>query len=85
MKREDKSEILTLRSLTLPNLAFWSPPETTVGLVAAVMESVQNSISCFPGLQWLRLYASNTGVMCSIPGWGTKIPHAMWCGTNKQT
>ena len=51
MKREDKSEILTLRSLTLPNLAFWSPPETTVGLVSAVMESVQNSISCFPGLQ----------------------------------
>ena len=41
MKREDKSEILTLESLTLPNLAFWRPPETTVGLVAAVMKVFQ--------------------------------------------
>jgi hypothetical protein len=22
--------------------------------------------------------------MSSIPGWGTKIPHAMWCGQNKE-
>ena len=41
IKREDKSEILTLESLTLPNLAFWRPPETTVGLVAAVMKVFQ--------------------------------------------
>ena len=84
MKREDKSEILTLGSLTLLNLAFWGPPETTVGLVAAVMESVPVTSPASLVLQWLRLYASNTGVMYSNPGWGTKIPHAMWCGTNKQ-
>ena len=23
---------------------------------------------------------SNAGGMDSIPGWGTKIPHALWCG-----
>ena len=39
-------------------------------------------------VQWLRLHASNAGGMGSIPGWGTKIPHAMECGkknTKKQT
>ena len=29
------------KTLTLPNLAFWRPPETTVGLVAAVMKVFQ--------------------------------------------
>ena len=24
--------------------------------------------------------ASNSGGVRSIPGWGTKIPHASWCG-----
>ena len=28
--------------------------------------------------QWLRLWASNSGEVGSIPGWGTKIPHATW-------
>ena len=28
--------------------------------------------------QWLRLHASNIGIMSLIPGWGTKIPHATW-------
>ena len=27
-------------------------------------------------VQWLRLHASNAGGMGSIPGQGTKIPHA---------
>ena len=29
-------------------------------------------------VQWLRLRASNAGG--AGPGWGTKIPHAAWCG-----
>ena len=33
-------------------------------------------------VQWLRLLAPNGGSMGSIPGWGTKIPHAM-CPINK--
>ena len=28
-------------------------------------------------VQWLRLYTSNVGGMGSIPGWGTKISHAV--------
>ena len=29
---------------------------------------------------WLRLCASSARGAGSIPGWGTKIPHAMHCG-----
>ena len=29
-------------------------------------------------VQWLRLHASNAGGASSIPGRGTKIPHATW-------
>ena len=29
-------------------------------------------------VQWLRLHASSAGGAGSIPGWGTKIPHAVW-------
>ena len=32
--------------------------------------------------QWLRLHVSNACDESSIPGQGTKIPHAMWCGQN---
>ena len=31
-------------------------------------------------VQWLRLCASNAGGAGSIPGRGTKVPHATWCG-----
>ena len=31
-------------------------------------------------VQWLRLQASNAGGMGSIPGRGTRIPHAVQCG-----
>ena len=34
-------------------------------------------------VQWLRLHASTSGGMGSIPGLGTKIPHAAWCGQKK--
>ena len=38
-------------------------------------------------VQWLRLCASNAGGMSLIPGPGTKIPRATWCGqkVRKQT
>ena len=31
-------------------------------------------------VQWLRCHGLNAEGMGSIPGEGTKIPHAMWCG-----
>ena len=30
-------------------------------------------------VQWLGLYTSTAEDVGSIPGWGTKIPHAVWC------
>ena len=35
-------------------------------------------------IQWLRLCTSIIGGMGSIPGWGTKIPHAAWRGQKKR-
>ena len=31
-------------------------------------------------VHWLRLHASSMGAVGLIPGWDTKIPHAMWHG-----
>ena len=35
-------------------------------------------------VQWLRLWASNPGVVGSIPGQGIKIPQAAWGGQKKR-
>ena len=35
-------------------------------------------------VQWLGLHASTAGVTGSIPGWGTKIPHATWQSQKKK-
>ena len=42
--------------------------------------STISSYRTSPVVQWLRLHASAAGAMSSIPRWGTKVPHAMWCG-----
>ena len=34
--------------------------------------------------QWLKLLASNVGGAGSIPGGGTKIPDATWCGQKRK-
>ena len=35
-------------------------------------------------VQWLRLHASTAGGMGLIPGRGTKISQAVWCGQEKK-
>ena len=35
-------------------------------------------------VQWLRLHASTAEGLGSIPGQGTKIPHAVWYGQKKK-
>ena len=35
-------------------------------------------------VQWLGLCTSTAGGMDSIPGWRTKIPHAVRCGQEKK-
>ena len=39
-------------------------------------ERLENSL----GAQWLRLLASTAGGLGSIPGQGTRSPHAAWSG-----
>ena len=39
----------------------------------------------FPGGPLVKTPCSQCRGMGSIPGWRTKIPHALWCGQNKQT
>ena len=36
-------------------------------------------------VQWLGLHASTVGGKGSIPGQGTKIPQAAWCGQKNKT
>ena len=47
-----------------------------------------HEIGCKTGttlvVQWLRLRVSKAGCMGSIPGWGTKIPHATQCGNKRK-
>ena len=42
------------------------------------------SLGTSPAVQWLRLYTSIAGGMGSIPGWKTKIPHAVWSSQKKK-
>ena len=35
-------------------------------------------------IQWLKLLTTISGGTGSIPGWGTKILHAAWCGQKKK-
>ena len=49
-----------------------------------VMEGKPQKVWIYRGtslaVQWLRLCASTAGGAGSIPGQGTTIPHAAWCG-----
>ena len=35
-------------------------------------------------VQWLRLGAFTAVALSSVPGWGTKIPQAVWCSQKKK-
>ena len=43
-------------------------------------KSLMNILGTSLMVQWLRLWASTAGTSSLIPGWGTKIPQATWCG-----
>ena len=54
------------------------------------MQDISSNISTITlgtslAIQWLRLRASTEGGTGLIPGWGTKIPHAMRAVWPKQT
>ena len=58
-------------------------------MIARVLKNWSGGTSL--AFQWLRLLTSNAGSVDSIPGQGTKIPHAVhaaerkkdWCGEKK--
>ena len=48
------------------------------------MKKTQKNLGTSLAVQWLRLLAPSAGHMGSIPGQGTKIPHAAWLGQKKR-
>ena len=48
-----------------------------------LLSEILSSGTCL-AVQWLRLCGSAAGGVSSIPGWGTKISHAAWCGQEKK-
>ena len=61
---EDGEQILTW-------LGDFEPGTTRSGL-----HSVSGNLDTSLAVQWLRLHDSTEGGVVSLPGWGTKIPHA---------
>ena len=61
--------------------------DKAVQYTLAMLRVFKNKQRCGPSLpvQWLRLCAPNTEGAVSIPGWGTKIPHATECGQKLKT
>ena len=46
----------------------------------AMLSKTEAVRGTFLMVQWLTLHASNARGADSLPGWGTKILHAMWHG-----
>ena len=49
-----------------------------------IKDKTQKQPGASLAVQWFRFCASNAGCMRSIPGAGTKIPHASWQGQKKK-
>ena len=61
------------------------PTEPIISLryVCTVLEvSYCFKVAYFPGGPVVKMLPSNAWGMGSVPGWGAKIPHALWCRTN---
>ena len=68
-------------SILLVNIQGWFPLGLTGHIHTTIYKEITRGI-CL-AVQWLRLYASNSGGTGSISGWGTKIPHAVGCFQKK--
>ena len=53
---------------------------TIVLLLLLCYSLLKNASGTSVLFQWLRLHAPTAVGLGSIPGQGTKIPHAVWCG-----
>ena len=52
----------------------WSKAFKEIGIVESFIRKIQN----FPGGPVVKTLPSSVGDEGSIPGWETKIPHALW-------
>ena len=76
-KTETKQELHGV-VLSSPGLSFPCQPRRV--LLAPKITTQGTSLA----VQWLGLHASTAGGVGSIPGQGTKIPHASQCGQKKK-
>ena len=49
-------------------------------ILREISQSQKGKYWDFPGSPVVKTLPSNAGGMGLIPGWGAKIPHAVWCG-----
>ena len=70
-----------LQSMGPQRIRYNVAPNTWLLLVVSRKTTARLSKSDFMGtslvVQWLKLHDFNAGDMGLIPGWGTKIPHAV--------
>ena len=70
-----------LQSMGPQRIRYNLAPNTWLLLVVSRKTTARLSKSDFMGtslvVQWLKLHDFNAGDMGLIPGWGTKIPHAL--------
>ena len=69
------SPSLSFTSNAMPSTSDHCNKETCKILFCWVLKTIVETSLV---VQWLRLHASNAGGMGLIPGWGSKIPQAVW-------
>ena len=61
--------------IILPQLEAWAAVTSS-----AMNGEFEKKCRTSPVVKYLRHCTSNSGCLGSIPGWGTKLLHAPWCG-----
>ena len=83
---DDRSTIHDSPKVTTPQCPSadkWASKIQSIHTVDYYSASEREGRGNSPAVQWLGLLASTAGDMGSIPGWGTKIWHAVQCDQNK--
>ena len=67
-----------MRNIKKKRLIFEQVDNLGIFPATLIKNTKKSCVWEFPGVQWLGIHPSTAGVLGSIPGWGTKIPHAEW-------
>ena len=70
-KRAVKVDVIVKWTITIP-----FPPFSQVRVIHPCRNHLRPTVGTSLTVQWLRLHTSTAGGADSVPGWGTKIPHA---------